>query len=340
MEKTREARRFPVSSASALAVPMSGLSGEAQPVPGPTGSAQMRAGSALRWDWRSVDGDDYVGPVLDQGACASGLCFDTCATIEGSVRAKRRKPELQIDLSEAFLLSCGGGDCRVGLGSLTSGLEFARTTGIVDEGCMPYQVPPPDCEAGRCSDWQSRLTRILSYASHQSMPERKHAIVRYGPVLGAIKVFDDLFGYTGGVYTKSPGSQDCGVTSVCVVGYDDVDSCWIVKKSWSSNWGEGGFCRIAYGQQELGIDTAWPFYSVDPDVPAWSGSGEASHLVVERHLEGGARLWVYAGDGWRSRVVDAAELRGLVHELFAADRVRAWWDGQTITRVQARPTPV
>ena len=53
-----------------------------------------------------------------------------------------------------------------------------------------------------------------------------------------------------------------GLHAVAVVGYDDGQRCWIVKNSWGTNWGEGGFFRIGYG--ECGLDTQFPFF--DPAV--------------------------------------------------------------------------
>ena len=53
-----------------------------------------------------------------------------------------------------------------------------------------------------------------------------------------------------------------GKHAVCVVGYDDVDECWLVKNSWGDDRGESGYIRIKYG--ECGLDANYPFY--DPTV--------------------------------------------------------------------------
>ena len=71
-------------------------------------------GAPVAKDWRNVSGKNYVAPVKDQGPCASGPCFDTCATIESNMRIKAQDHTLNVDLSEAFLLFCGGGDCMNG----------------------------------------------------------------------------------------------------------------------------------------------------------------------------------------------------------------------------------
>jgi C1A family cysteine protease len=37
------------------------------------------------------------------------------------------------------------------------------------------------------------------------------------------------------------------------VGFNDSLGCWIVKNSWGTGWGDGGFGLIGYGQ--CGIDS-------------------------------------------------------------------------------------
>jgi hypothetical protein len=261
-------------------------------------------GAPANWDWRDVGGRDYVGPVKNQGGCASGVSFDPCAVIEATARAKCQYPDLEIDLSEAFLLFCAGGDCHYGLsGWILQALDFAATTGIVDEACMPYEPRDMDCTTERCSDWQPRLTRILSYSTHTTMTARSEAIVQHGSVLGGMVVYSDLLSYPGGIYTKDPKSQYSGPTTVCVIGYHHADGCWIIKKCWGTEWGEGGFCRVAYGQADLKIDSSWPLFSVDPDVVPRKGHGSAQHLFVDKTFGEPTRLSAYAGNGWRSRAL-------------------------------------
>lgn len=281
-------------------------------------------------DWRSTG---HITEVQNQGPCGSCVSFGTCATIEGTIRVKAKDPSLAIDLSEAFCQFCGGGSCS-GWG-LTSGLDFAKSTGIVDEACMPYKPQNMDCEAERCSDWQSRLTRIKSYAGHATAAARKSAIASIGPVLGGMAIYDDFYSYDNGIYEKTPSAKLEGYHCICVVGYNDVEGYWLIKNSWGPNWGEDGFCRIAYGQADLKIDSSWSFYSVDPDVVPKMGNGPAKHLLVDKSFGAFVRLWAYAGDQWRYRNITDGELKGFVQELFDADSVYVWWDGPAITVLRA-----
>lgn len=278
-------------------------------------------------DWRNVGGANYVTPIKDQGGCGSCVSFGSCATIEANMRVKAQDASLAIDLSEAFLQFCGGGSCN-GWG-LTSGLDFAKSTGVTDEACFPYQDHDMAC-SNRCADWQSRLRKINSYTAYASMQARKDAIANVGPVLAGMAVYQDFFAYKSGVYQKTSNTL-AGYHCISVVGYDDTQQCWIIKNSWGTGWGESGFGRIKYGQADLLIDSSWQFYSVDPDIQPTKGSGPAKYILVDKYFGGNNVLWAYAGNAWRYRYVPDADLPGIAKVLFEANRVDVWWDANQLT---------
>jgi C1A family cysteine protease len=260
---------------------------------------EMRAaelfGAPTQVDWRN-QGGNYVTPVKNQLSCGSCVSFCTCAVMESAIRIKFGNPNYTIDLSEAFMQFCGGGSCS-GWG-LTSGLAYAQSTGTTDEACMPYQPVNMSCTTSRCSDWQNRLTKIASYTGHATMEARKKALASSGPLLAGMAVYNDFFAYSSGIYVKTAGSSLGGYHCITVVGYDDTQQCWILKNSWGQNWGEGGFCRIRYGQAELLIDSSWMMYSVVPLVQAgWLANIGVTQLYASRDSQ---NAWAYfAGYGWR-----------------------------------------
>ena len=238
------------------------------------GAGLVGAPSAV--DWRN-NGGNFVTPIKNQGGCGSCVSFCSCSVIESAVRIKLGNPGFAIDLSEAFMQFCGGGSCN-GWG-LTSGLSFAQSTGVTDEACMPYQARNMDCGTSRCSDWQNRLTKINSFASHSTMAARKEAIAR-GPVLAGMEVWSDFFAYNGTApYIKastatrlSPPGYHC----ISVVGYDDAARCWIIKNSWGTTWGDNGFGRIGYGQIR-------PPHRLELDVLLGRRAGRPGHAEHEGH---------------------------------------------------------
>jgi hypothetical protein len=263
-------------------------------------------------DWRN-NGGNYVTPIKDQGQCGSCVSFCSCSVIESAIRIKLGNPNYQIDLSEGFLQFCGGGSC--GGWGLTSGLDFAQSTGVTDEACMPYTAgggTNMNCGASRCADWQNRLTKISSYTNHATMEARKAAIAA-GPVLAGMAVYNDFFAYpnAGGVYVKSSTATLAGYHCVCVIGYDDAQQCWIIKNSWGTSWGEpgsgqaGGFCRLRYGQADLLIDTSWAFSSVVAQIEGAWQTVTVGQVYASHHSQNG---WAYfPGLGWRKIQSGAAD---------------------------------
>lgn len=252
-------------------------------------------GAPTSWDWRNVSGQNYV-TVKNQGNCGSCVSFCTCAVMEANTRIKLQSPALSIDLSEGFMQFCGGASCA-GWG-LTSGLDFAKSTGTTDEACMPYQPQNMNCSSSRCSDWQNRLTKIKDYTGHSSMEARKNAIATTGPVLAGMRVYSDFYAYTTGVYLKTGTATEIGLHCITVVGYDDTQQCWILKNSWGTGWGDDGFCRIRYGQADLLIDTNFAFYSVVPNIPrAWRSGMTIAQTYATRDAQ---NAWAYfVNFGWR-----------------------------------------
>jgi C1A family cysteine protease len=260
------------------------------------------AGAPAAWDWRNVNGRNFVTRVRDQGSCGSCVAFGTVASIEASVRVHLDRPDFAIDLSEAQLFYCvarsQGRTCGGPSGGwwVDPALNAFTGDGIADEACYPYVPGDQNC-SNLCGDWRTRARRIESWKAMVTAESMKLWISSTGPLVACFTVYDDFFAYTNGVYRHVTGAV-AGGHCVCVVGYDDVEGCWICKNSWSPGWGQQGYFRIAYG--ECGIDakmwgvrvggatptTAVPLYRY------WSGEG-ADHFYTTdwSELENGRYGW-------------------------------------------------
>jgi C1A family cysteine protease len=252
-------------------------------------------GAPAAFDWRN-NGGNWVTSVKDQGDCGSCVSFCTCSTMESAVRIKLGNPNYAIDLSEAFCQFCGGGSC--GGWGLTSGLSFAQSTGVTDEACMPYSPTDMNCNASRCSNWASRLTKIKSFTGYSTMDARKNALATIGPLLAGMAVYTDFGSYNNGIYVKTANATLRGHHCISVVGYDDNNQCWHLKNSWGTSFGSGGFIRVRYNQPDLLLDTSWAFYSVVPDIQAgWLSNVTVSQVYASRDSQ---NAWAHiAGYGWR-----------------------------------------
>jgi len=274
--------------------------------------AAAAAAAPPRFDWRSVNGQNFVTPVRDQSSCGSCVAFGTIAAIESRFRIQSQQPGMNIDLSEAQLFYCHarsqGRMCGGANGGWWPGpaMQFLSNPGVADESCYPYTPGDQNC-AHLCPDWQSRVTTVTGWHTISNTADMKAWISTMGPLTTCFTVYDDFFSYRSGVYQHVSG-QVAGGHCVCVVGYDDVAQCWICKNSWGPGWGDNGFVRIGYGQ--VGIDAEmWAVEGVASNKTvlvdtaigapalanvndtvlaiAWTGTDAAHHLNVAGSRDGG-----------------------------------------------------
>jgi len=207
-------------------------------------------------DWRNISGQDWTTPIRNQAGCGSCVSFGTIGSIESRMEIASNDPNSNPDLSESHLFYCGCGECCGSGWWPSAAMSFAQNTGIVDEACYPYTDYDQPCSP--CSDWQSRVTKISDWSGTSNTGEMKQALADYGPFEATLKVYDDFFSYSGGIYQHTWGNL-AGGHAITIVGYDDIGSYWIAKNSWGTGWGEdkygnpngGGWFRIAYGECEI-----------------------------------------------------------------------------------------
>jgi C1A family cysteine protease len=215
------------------------------------------------WDWRNVEGADWTTAIRDQGACGSCVAFGTVATLEAMLKLHYDDASQQPDLSEAHRFFCGCGNCCDQGWWPTYALDYAKSSGVPDEACFPYQDHDMAC-SNSCTDWQSRAVKVVSWSEVLDVGQRKEWLATKGPMVGCMAVYQDFFSYTGGVYRHTSGNL-AGYHAISVVGYSEAEQCWICKNSWDTGWGESGWFKIGYG--ECKIDTEFAMYGVEAVTP-------------------------------------------------------------------------
>jgi C1A family cysteine protease len=233
------------------------------------------------WDWRDVDGHNWVTPIRDQGACGSCVAFGVCAALEASfnIFLADTTTTFSLNLSEQHLFSCGtdednflygynlfsciDGWHNVGTcpnGEAIGGMEYAFKYGIPDEECSPYLAVDNNCE-DTCDNWKDRVYKINSYyivasdgQTLESIEDIKLAVMKH-PVATEMDIYSDFYYYIDEIYERSSEADYLGGHAVCIIGWDDDRRYWICKNSWGTNWGDEGFFRIRWKDSGIGRNT-------------------------------------------------------------------------------------
>jgi len=237
-------------------------------------------------DWRDYNGQDWMTKVKDQGFCGSCWSFSAVGTVEPVYNIRENNPNLDLDLSEEYVVSdcSSAGTCCGGWHYLA--LDYITENGTSDEDCFPYvdgsKLPPnrgctckmyicaPGCVyknpflppydqcsdttcSDRCADWSSRLYYIDGRGSVLNNTEDiKTALVNKGPLSIALKVGGTLDGFDSeGIYRCSPDQR--ANHAVVMVGYNETGQYWIIKNSWGSTWGpdKNGYFKVGYGECDV-----------------------------------------------------------------------------------------
>jgi hypothetical protein len=202
------------------------------------------------FSWRNINGTDFTTPVKDQSPAPTCEAFGLVAALE--TKMQYQLGELyNPDLSENHLYFYAGGSIEEGWVNIVDAANYLIEHGVPDEGCYPDPHRPFDYPFESLRGWENRTVKITnwSWVDHD-VTTMKQALIDHGPLIICIHFWQDFFYYFGGVYKNHAGDY-AGGHVVTIVGYDDSKSCWIVKNSWGTKWGEKGYFRMAYDADML-----------------------------------------------------------------------------------------
>ncbi|MCS6985657.1 MAG: C1 family peptidase [Leptospiraceae bacterium] len=213
--------------------------------------------NAKAFNWRDAK---KVTPIKMQFSCGSCWAFTAAAAYETSYWIRNGK---SIDISEQDVLACSqAGSCA---GGWYEGVfRFWKERPAVLEEQDPYQNKETPCRRHAPTNY---YTVAWGYVRNSENPRKniptvkdiKEALCKYGILASTVKVTDFFMSYKGGIYDEHPpvnGESDVN-HGINIVGWDDTKKAWLIKNSWSTNWGEQGYMWIEYGSNNIGFGTMW-----------------------------------------------------------------------------------
>jgi len=202
-----------------------------------------------------------VTQIEDQGSCGGCWSFSAAGAIEGVNAIAGRA---LIRLSKQQLIDCAGSAGNQGCngGLMDSAFTWvARHGGMTSEAYYPYKAKQKICQ------WAPSYAKISGYADVPTRNETALLQALNGrPISIAVEADQKVWQfYHSGVLDDA----SCGTNldhGVLLVGWDyDIiarKDYWLVKNSWGTNWGIGGYIKLVRNKNQCGIalSASYPIY--------------------------------------------------------------------------------
>ena len=216
------------------------------------------------FDWREHGGSP---PPKDQAMCGSCYAFAVVGAIESQYMIRRKENNF---LSEQFVLDCGWSE---GSSSCSGGNQEELGPVLLERfgGFVPFQSAYGEYMSTYSYCKNTTGMAGIHFDGWVNLPARssvsiiKHALVQSGLLSVSINVVDEILFHTPGQdgVIRSPSCADTRAHNlnhaVNLVGWVG-DDYWILRNSWSSNWGHDGYFFVEMGNRDCGIsiDVSFP----------------------------------------------------------------------------------
>jgi len=264
------------------------------------------------FDLRDIDGHSYIGPVRNQGQIGSCYSFGALAAAESAWnRAHNLYDGQAIDLSESFMVwsldSLYDGISGPNGGFLQDTMDALVEHGVPREADFPYTVTDP----GDDLHWDAPRYTIRSWYSipTNDVETTRRVLHSIGAVMVGVNVdleTTTFYDYESGVFEddyRVPDSVDLLADlnhAVALVGWNDDPGdggmgTWILRNSWSPNWGQDGYMQIRY--LSAGVNLLGEYAIVEP----WAGKStilKNNGVIDAVSWESGGTLNAHGVDLW------------------------------------------
>jgi len=202
--------------------------------------------------WYSWIDCNVLTNIYDQGQCGSCWAFSATETIEsyvalsgGGLNSLSMEPIVDCDTTDG---GCQGG-------SPTRAYQYVQNAG----GIESYNDYPYTAGNGYSSNCQFNSGDVAAtISSWNSLSGGEEGLYQQlssssgGPISVCVDA-STWSSYTGGILTECPDQIDHCVQLIGYKNYNENGAFWIVRNSWGTNWGIGGYIWIAIGDDLCGI---------------------------------------------------------------------------------------
>lgn len=245
---------------------------------------QLMAASSLP---TSVDLRSGFPEPFDQGSL--GSC--TAQALVGAVlfdlkKQGQKKPDMRSPLylywQERKMEGRIGQDAGA---TLTSGIKVLHSIGVCRESLWPYDISTftntptaaMDADAATCRDTDSDPLHTDSVDVDTNVI--RSILSQNCPIVGGIRIYESFESFSvrlsGNIPMPKQGEKLVGGHAVVFAGYDDSKQAFLMRNSWGTSWGIGGYFWLPYGYVTH-PDYAFDFWKVngtsipalDPNPPA------------------------------------------------------------------------
>lgn len=185
-----------------------------------------------------------VTPIRNQGGCGSCWAFSGVAATESAYLAHKN---MSLDLSEQELVDCASAHGCHG-DTIPTGMEYIQDTGIVSEREYPYRAVEQSCRRHSGTRYTISDYCLIYPASEDKIKQALASTNQAVSVIIGIKDLDQFRHYSGETIIRKDNGYQENWHAVNIVGYGSTQGVdyWIVRNSWSTQWGDAGY---AYFEQ-------------------------------------------------------------------------------------------